>query len=57
MQAADSKSADVAAVKDLAEKPLKPGQSTAFRVRYSQVPGTWDGKPPELSILQVTVQK
>jgi len=57
MQAADSKSADVVAVKELSEKPLKPGQSTAFRVRYSQVPGTWDGKPPELSILQVTVQK
>jgi hypothetical protein len=44
-------------VKDLAEKPLKPGQPAAFRVRYSQVPGTWDGKPPELSVLQVTVQK
>ncbi|HEX3585906.1 MAG TPA: hypothetical protein VH024_07915 [Candidatus Angelobacter sp.] len=57
MQAADSKNAEVPAVKDLSEKPLKPGQATAFRVRYSQVPGTWDGKPPELSILQVTVQK
>lgn len=57
MQTADSKNVEVPAVKDLSEKPLKPGQATAFRVRYSQVPGTWDGKPPELSILQVTVQK
>jgi hypothetical protein len=57
MQTADSKNVEVPAVKDLSEKPLKPGQPAAFRVRYSQVPGTWDGKPPELSILQVTVQK
>ncbi|MGC2744558.1 MAG: hypothetical protein WA672_15385 [Candidatus Angelobacter sp.] len=57
MQTADSKNVDVPAVKDLSEKPLKPGQPTAFRVRYSQVPGTWDGKPPEMSILQLTVQK
>jgi hypothetical protein len=57
MQTADSQNAKVPAVKDLAEKPLKPGQPAAFRVRYSQVPGTWDGKPPELSVLQVTVQK
>jgi hypothetical protein len=57
MQIADAKKDEVRAAKDLSEKPLKPGQTTAFRVSYSQVPGTWDGNPPELSILQVTVQK
>jgi hypothetical protein len=57
MQIADAKKVEVPAVKDLSEKPLKPGQTTAFRVNYSQVPGSWDGKPPELTILQVTVQK
>jgi hypothetical protein len=57
MQVADTSNEKVKADKDLTEQPLKPGQSTAFRVSYSQVPGSWDGKPPELSILQVTVQK
>ncbi len=57
MQIADARKGEVRATKELSEKPLKPGEATAFRVMYSQVPGTWDGKPPELTILQVTVQK
>jgi hypothetical protein len=36
---------------------LKAGQSAGFRVSYSQIPATWDRKPPELSVLQVTVPK
>jgi hypothetical protein len=57
MQAADAANDKVKAEKDLTEQPLRPGQSTAFRVSYSQVPGSWDGKPPEISVLQVTVKK
>lgn len=57
MQRADVKGDKVAATKDLAEEPLDPGQTAGFRVSYSQVPSNWDGKPPELAVLQVTVQK
>jgi hypothetical protein len=57
MQRADVKGDKVADAKELAEDPLKPGQSTPFRVSYSQIPGNWDGKPPELTVLQVTVKK
>ena len=53
MQRVDVKGDKIVATKDLAQEPLKPGQSTAFRVSYTQVPGNWDGKPPELSVLQV----
>ena len=57
MQRADAKGGKVEDVKDLAQEPLKPGQTTGFRVSYSQVPNTWDGKPPELAVMQVTVPK
>ncbi len=57
MQRADVKGDKVTDTKDLAEEPLKPGQTAGFRVSYSQVPGNWDGKPPELTVLQVTVPK
>ena len=57
MQRADVKGGKVTPAKDLTEEPLKPGQTAGFRVSYSQVPGSWDGKPPELTVLQVTVQK
>jgi hypothetical protein len=57
MQRVEVKSNKVVATKDLAEEPLKPGQTAAFRVSYSQVPGNWDGKPPDLNVLQITVQK
>jgi hypothetical protein len=57
MQRVDVKDNKIVATKDLAQEPLKPGQSTEFRVSYTQVPGNWDGKPPELSVLQVAVQK
>jgi lipopolysaccharide export LptBFGC system permease protein LptF len=57
MQRADVKGTNVVDAKDLSEEPLKPGQSAPFRVTYTQVPGNWDGKPPELNVMQVTVQK
>ena len=57
MQRADLKGTKVTATKDLSEEPLKPGQTAGFRVSYSQVPGNWDGNPPDLTVLQVTVQK
>jgi hypothetical protein len=57
MERADVKGDKATAAKELTEEPLKPGQSAGFRVRYSQIPGNWDGKPPELSVMQVTVQK
>jgi hypothetical protein len=57
MQRADVKGDKVTDAKDLSEEPLDPGQSAPFRVTYSQIPGTWDGKPPELTVLQVTVKK
>lgn len=57
MQRVDVKGDKIVATKDLAQEPLKPGQSTPFRVSYTQVPGNWDGKPPELRVLQVAVQK
>ena len=53
----DVKGDKIVATKDLTQEPLKPGQTAAFRVSYSQVPGNWDGRPPELSVLQVAVQK
>ena len=57
MQRADVKGSKVVDAKDLAVEPLKAGQSAPFRVTYTQVPGNWDGKPPELRVMQVTVQK
>jgi hypothetical protein len=57
MERADSKGNKVDAARELAEQPLKPGQTAGFRVSYSEVPGAWDGKPPDLNVLQVTVQK
>jgi len=57
MQRADAKGNKVEDAKMLADQPLKPGQAAGFRVEYSQVPGNWDGKPPDLSVLQVTVEK
>ena len=57
MERADTKSGKVPEAKALAEEPLKPGQTAGFRVSYSQIPGTWDGKPPDLTVLQITVPK
>ncbi len=57
MERADTKGGKVEEAKDLSQDPLKPGQTAGFRVSYSQVPATWDGKPPELAVLQVTVPK
>jgi lipopolysaccharide export LptBFGC system permease protein LptF len=57
MQRADVKGDKGKDTKDLAEEPLKAGQTVPFRVSYSQIPGNWDGKPPELTVQQVTVRK
>jgi lipopolysaccharide export LptBFGC system permease protein LptF len=42
---------------ELAQEPLEPGKTTGFRVSYTQVPEGWNHQPPDLSVLQVTVQK
>ncbi|HSM85565.1 MAG TPA: hypothetical protein VLT16_05415 [Candidatus Limnocylindrales bacterium] len=42
---------------DLAQDPIKSGQTAGFRVSYTQIPGTWNQQPPDLSVLQVTVPK
>jgi lipopolysaccharide export LptBFGC system permease protein LptF len=57
IERADAKGEKVEEARNLAQQPLKPGQTTGFRVNYAQVPGNWDGKPPELTVLQVTLQK
>lgn len=57
MQRADAKGNKVKDEKALADQLLKPGQTAGFRVDYTQVPGNWDGKPPDLNVLQVTVEK
>jgi hypothetical protein len=57
IERADTKNGKVEESKPLAEEPLKAGQTAGFRVSYSQIPATWDRKPPELSVLQVTVPK
>ena len=46
-----------AVAKSFGEQPLPPGKSAGFRVRYSQVPSTWNHEPPEVTDSQVTVQK
>jgi hypothetical protein len=57
IERADTKNGKVEEAKALSEDPLKPGQTAGFRVSYSQIPATWDGKAPELSVLQITVPK
>jgi lipopolysaccharide export LptBFGC system permease protein LptF len=39
------------------QDPLKPRDSAGFRVSYTDIPPTWNHEPPQLSVLQVTVQK
>lgn len=43
--------------KDFLQEPLNPRQTAGFRVSYTEVPQNWNHKPPELSVLQVTVKK
>ena len=57
IERADTKNGKTEEAKPLADDPLKPGQTAPFRVSYSQIPATWDRKPPELSVLQVTIPK
>lgn len=47
------KDADTVA-KSLDQEPVKPGQTIDFRVRFDQVPATWNHKPPQLTVTQVT---
>lgn len=44
-------------VKPLADQAIGPGQTVSFRARFSQVPATWDHKPPEVRVSQVTEKK
>jgi len=57
MERADVEANKVKDSQDLSAEPLKAGQTVPFRVSYSQIPGNWDGKPPELTVQQVTAQK
>lgn len=58
MERVDAESQDRgAAPKELAEQPIAPGKTAGFRVSYTQIPAGWNHKPPDLSVLQVTLQK
>jgi hypothetical protein len=39
------------------QDPLKPRESSGFRVSYTDIPSAWNHEPPQLSVLQVTVKK
>lgn len=43
--------------KDLGEDPIKPGQTVDFRVRFDQVPATWNHEPPQLTVMRVVETK
>lgn len=43
--------------KDLSEQPIKPGQTVDFRVRFDQVPATWNHEPPQLTVIRVVETK
>jgi len=49
---ARKKNADAVA-KPLSQKPIKPGQTVDFRVRFDQVPATWNHQPPQITVTQV----
>jgi uncharacterized protein with LGFP repeats len=53
---AQGKARDVE-TKPLGDDPIGPGQTAGFRVRFSQVPASWNHEPPELSVSQVKVKK
>lgn len=46
-----------AAPKQLTEDPIEPGKTAGFRVSFAQLPAGWNHQPPDLSVLQVTLQK
>jgi lipopolysaccharide export LptBFGC system permease protein LptF len=43
--------------KDFRQEPLKAAQTAGFRVSYTDIPKDWNHEPPEVSVLQVTIQK
>jgi len=43
--------------KSFAEDPLKPRQTAAFVVSYSQVPSSWNHQPPQLRVLEAHAMK
>lgn len=49
---ANKKDADAVA-KPLNQEPIKPGQTVDFRVRFDQVPATWNHQPPQITVTQV----
>lgn len=46
-----------AKTENLAVKPLKPGETTEFRVSYTDIPQNWNHEKPQLSVLQITARK
>jgi hypothetical protein len=52
----NTKDKDVNA-KALEAEPIRPGQTVGFRVRFSQVPATWNHEAPEVTVSQVTEKK
>lgn len=52
----NSKDKDVNA-KPLTDQPIGPGKTVDFRVRFSQVPATWNHETPEVTVSQVTEKK
>lgn len=53
---AKKKDADLIA-KPLNVEPIKPGQTVDFRVRFDQVPATWNHKAPEMTVTRVVEAK
>jgi type II secretory pathway pseudopilin PulG len=43
--------------KDFGQEPLKAGQTAGFRVSYTDIPKDWNHEPPEVTVLQVKVEK
>jgi lipopolysaccharide export LptBFGC system permease protein LptF len=47
----------ILAPENFLQQPLQPGNSSGFRVSYTEIPQNWNHEPPQLSVLQVTVKK
>jgi hypothetical protein len=56
VEVSNSKDKDVNA-KPLTDQPIGAGKTVDFRVRFSQVPATWNHKAPEVTVSRVTEQK
>jgi hypothetical protein len=52
---AERRTADVSAG-PLEQDPVKPGQTMVFRVRFDQIPASWNHQSPDIALLKVTQQ-